>query len=93
MLRRSWKLSGRSGPERRRADGAASTGVDRADAALSSLDVQETRRCLGGLEWSCLGSYERMFLDEVVAAKPKRIFEYWRHEASGRVLDGGVSRR
>ncbi|YBV95166.1 winged helix-turn-helix domain-containing protein (plasmid) [Phyllobacteriaceae bacterium JZ32] len=32
--------------------------------------------------FSRLGSYDRTFLDEVMAAKPKRFFEYWGHEAS-----------
>jgi uncharacterized protein YcaQ len=32
--------------------------------------------------FSRLGPYERTLLDAVVAAKPKRFFEYWGHEAS-----------
>ncbi|WP_407525930.1 winged helix-turn-helix domain-containing protein [Methylobacterium oryzisoli] len=32
--------------------------------------------------FSRLGSYDRTLLDAVVAARPKRFFEYWGHEAS-----------
>jgi uncharacterized protein YcaQ len=32
--------------------------------------------------FSRLGSYERTLLDAMTAAKPKRFFEYWGHEAS-----------
>ncbi|TCV96784.1 winged helix-turn-helix domain-containing protein [Biostraticola tofi] len=32
--------------------------------------------------FSRLGAYERTLLDAVIAARPKRLFEYWGHEAS-----------